>query len=212
MSTKQGDIFVAVVYHPPINPEKKNNEESYSDLLEVLSKNITSFQRLGTVVVMGDFNSRDPTIIGDHAANRRKEPTRKFMKTIDWVNMINATQFVNGLHYTCIPERNGKSIPDMVLHSRHTCENFTNYEVHRDKHAGSDHRLITFELKGTAEFPKKLWEDSTGVPKKWTDENIKVYQQNISNQLPLSPMPASPDKEWVVRRESTLTDVLTQAS
>ena len=100
----------------------------------------------------------------------------------------------------------------MVLHSRHTCENFTNYEVHRDKHAGSDHRLITFELKGTAEFPKKLWEDSTGVPKKWTDENIKVYQQNINNQLPLSPIPASPDKEWVVRRASTLTDVLTQAS
>ena len=88
----------------------------------------------------------------------------------------------------------------MVLHSRHTCENFTNYEVHRDKHAGSDHRLITFELKGTAEFPKKLWEDSTGVPKKWTDENISKIL--ITNCPSLQ----------VVRRASTLTDVLTQAS
>ena len=126
-TTREGDFFISLLYSP--KKGSRGQDGDYDAILSTLEKNLKQFQPLGTCLILGDFNCRLPSRTGDHVTNSRTTRMEEFLSRLDLSVLRNPSCEVGDLHYTCLPERGGKSIPDLIIHQRQASQNFTNYKV-----------------------------------------------------------------------------------
>ena len=221
LSTKEGTIYVAVAYSPPFQSKAQESAE-HNKLLKALDSSVTNFDKLGTVIIMGDFNSRMPSLTGDHSVSTGNQ-TKRTPRMLDFITnlglkvMTNPEQQKQKNHYTYFGTIlydnpiDGKSINDLIMIKEVDGDRLTNYKVHKQVHLGSDHRLVTASITNVSCNNKLVWDKDVKHTVDWHEEAKAKYKENLKKTLSKVETPVKYTRKWVLERSKQIEKAIKEA-
>ena len=178
-----------VAYSPPFKTVDQDSRE-HKKLLTALAASTKAFDKMATVIIMGDFNSRLPSLTGDHSASKgnlakRTPKMMEFINDLGLKVMTNKEQQGKGDHYTYFGSiayddpTQGKSVNDLIMIKESNKERLTNYKVHKHVHLGSDHRLVTANITNVSCENKSVWEKDNKQSILWDEKTKEEYKKKL---------------------------------
>jgi hypothetical protein len=206
-------MYIAVVYS---NPKNINNHKL---ILKTMRNNEEELAKSGTVVVVGDFNSRLNEMTGD----RNKHPSnydramRAFLAESKLVAATNETQIKQGEHWTFVGRSAGRSVNDYLLAPKGLT---LNYRVHQDVNFGSQHRMITASLLITHSAAQWQWGTKASFKCTWDETTTSAYAEHLSREDTTEQLEKlaikqegddSRQKRWIETEAKKLTNIISEA-
>ena len=203
--TRIGPVVLITAYIPPREHDPRELER-FNTMRDTMLRRFNN----SPVICMGDWNARMGARTGDHQVT--SDPVRRRWMA-DWLDNPEWTRMEprEGKWTTVV--KAGKGITDFVFLNRLAGNIASNLIVHdQDCIAGSDHRLLTLEVKIGALKPefhrlnvRKLVSEKVAFGKELRKGEEKVYKKlvDISTELYRA---AAADEKWTWERRRQAAD------
>jgi hypothetical protein len=155
LSCRIGTLTIHCIYLPPTKyPVEHNFNNTHA--MEILNKiHITP-----NTIVLGDFNTRLGSIVGDTKSNSRRTPFLEWVQRHD-LHIWNTTHAKGKCTFE---NHQGKSIIDFFISPYNLIPNPSSLHIHSDVTVGSDHYLCSMELPLPGNIIQKIKEKNASPP------------------------------------------------